>query len=194
MIAVLLFGISLILALVAQNDFLVNYENFISLLLYVLVPWTAVNLVDYYFVQHGNYAVDDFFRADGGRYGRVNWVAIASYVLGIIVQVPFIVTTLYTGPVGSALHGVDLSWIVGLVVVTPVYYVGAKWFRSARVQVDRAAGLRELPQVRAGPVDLVAAGDLAGVRVREDVDGQLSLRAEPQARAAVPWPGTSPDR
>ena len=67
MIAIVLFGISLILALVAQNNFLVNYENFISLLLYVLVPWTAVNLVDYYLVEHGDYAVDDFFRADGGR-------------------------------------------------------------------------------------------------------------------------------
>ena len=141
MIAIVLFGISLILALVAQNNFLVNYENFISLLLYVLVPWTAVNLVDYYLVQHGDYVVDDFFRADGGRYGRVNWVAIAAYVLGICIQVPFIVTTLYTGPVGSALHGVDLSWIVGLLVVSPVYYLGAKRFRSAHLPANRAAGL-----------------------------------------------------
>ena len=39
------------------------------------MPWTAVNLVDFYLVGHGDYAVDDFFRADGGRYGRVNWVA-----------------------------------------------------------------------------------------------------------------------
>lgn len=140
MTAILLFAASLILALVAQNNFLVNYENFISLLLYVLVPWTAVNLVDYYLVQHGDYVVDDFFRADGGRYGRVNWVAIAAYLLGIGVQMPFIVTTLYTGPVGSALNGVDLSWIVGLVVVTPVYYVGAKRFRSARARVNQAAG------------------------------------------------------
>ena len=125
----------------AQNNFLVNYENFISLLLYVLVPWTAVNLVDYYLVEHGDYAVDDFFRADGGRYGRVNWVAITCYVLGIGVQVPFIVTTLYTGPVGSALHGVDLSWIVGLCVVCPVYYLGARRFRSPRGPMGRTAGL-----------------------------------------------------
>jgi len=138
--ALALFAASLVLALVAQDNFLVNYENFISLLLYVLVPWTAVNLVDYYLVQHGEYVVDDFFRADGGRYGRVNWVAIAAYLLGIGVQVPFIVTTLYTGPVGSALHGVDLSWIVGLLVVTPVYYAGARRFRSAHSPVSRAAG------------------------------------------------------
>jgi nucleobase:cation symporter-1, NCS1 family len=141
LIALLLFGASLILALAAQSNFLVNYENFISLLLYVLVPWTAVNLVDYYLVEHGDYAVDDFFRADGGRYGRVNWVAIACYLLGICVQVPFIVTTLYTGPVGSALHGVDLSWIVGLCVVSPVYYLGARRFRSAHLPPNRTEGL-----------------------------------------------------
>ena len=141
LIAVALFGVALIIALVGQANFLVNYENFISLLLYVLVPWTAVNLVDYYLVQHGDYDVDEFFRTDGGRYGRVNWVAIVSYVLGIIVQVPFIVTTLYTGPVGSALGGVDLSWIVGVLVVTPFYYFGAKRFRSAHLPAARAAGL-----------------------------------------------------
>jgi NCS1 family nucleobase:cation symporter-1 len=55
--------------------------------------------------------------------------------------VPFIVTTLYTGPVGSALHGVDLSWIVGLLVVSPVYYLGAKRFRAAHGTAQRFAGL-----------------------------------------------------
>jgi NCS1 family nucleobase:cation symporter-1 len=129
-IAIVLLAIALAGALLGQQNFLVNYENFISLLLYVLVPWTAVNLVDYYLVQHGDYAVDDFFRADGGRYGRVNWVAVGCYVFGILVQLPFVVTTLYTGPVGHALGDIDLSWIVGLVVVSPVYYFAAKRFRA----------------------------------------------------------------
>ena len=140
--AVVLFGASLATALLGQDNFLVNYENFISLLLYVLVPWTAVNLVDYYLVQHGDYVVDDFFRADGGRYGRANWVAIGCYVLGILVQAPFVVTTLYTGPIGSALGGVDLSWIAGLIVVTPIYYFAAKRFRR---RVTHTAGLVAAP-------------------------------------------------
>jgi NCS1 family nucleobase:cation symporter-1 len=135
--AVVLFGASLATALLGKSNFLVNYENFISLLLYVLVPWTAVNLVDYYLVRHGDYVVDDFFRADGGRYGRANWVAIICYVLGILVQAPFVVTTLYTGPIGSALGGVDLSWIAGLIVVSPVYYFASKRFR----RVTQTAGL-----------------------------------------------------
>jgi len=30
-----------------KDSFLDNYTDFILLLLYVLVPWTAINLVDY---------------------------------------------------------------------------------------------------------------------------------------------------
>ena len=38
----------LMLALLTKGSFLVDYTDFILLLLYVLVPWTAINLVDYY--------------------------------------------------------------------------------------------------------------------------------------------------
>ncbi|MBP1326250.1 NCS1 family nucleobase:cation symporter-1 [Leucobacter exalbidus] len=126
--AVVIFLLALSLALVGADDFLVYYSNFLALLLYVLVPWTAINLVDYYLLKHGKYQVDDFFRQDGGIYGRFNWVAIACYVLGAIVQIPFMVTALYTGPIGAALGGVDISWIVGLVVICPVYFF---WERAS---------------------------------------------------------------
>lgn len=120
--AIIIFVLSLVLALVGADNFLVYYSNFLALLLYVLVPWTAINLVDYYLVKHGDYRVEDFFRQDGGVYGRFNWAAIICYVLGAIIQIPFMVTALYTGPVGAALGGVDISWIVGLVVICPAYY------------------------------------------------------------------------
>jgi len=55
-------------ALLGKDSFIANYTNFILLLLYVLVPWTAINLVDYYLLRHGHYDVDAFFRHDGGIY------------------------------------------------------------------------------------------------------------------------------
>jgi NCS1 family nucleobase:cation symporter-1 len=125
-ISVVLLVISLALALLGKQSFLVNYTNFILLLLYVLVPWTAINLVDYYLVQHGSYDVESFLRSDGGIYGRVNIAAVGCYVLGILVQLPFISTPLYTGVVARALHDADLSWIVGLAVTSPVYYFAAR--------------------------------------------------------------------
>ncbi len=118
--------IGLAIALFAAGNFLTNYTNFILLLLYVLVPWTAINLVDFYLVRHGEYDVDAFFTAEGGVYGRFNKPAIGCYILGILIQLPFVSTELYTGPIAKALGGVDLSWIVGLAVISPVYYLLAQ--------------------------------------------------------------------
>jgi NCS1 family nucleobase:cation symporter-1 len=130
--ALVLFSISLALALLGQDDFMANYTNFILLLLYVLVPWTAINLVDYYLVAHGSYDVASFFRRDGGIYGYVNWTAVGCYLLGILVQVPFMATELYTGVLARAMGGADISWIVGLVVIAPVYYLASR--RRNRLQ------------------------------------------------------------
>jgi nucleobase:cation symporter-1, NCS1 family len=121
-ISIVIFALSLTGALLGKSSFLSNYENFILLLLYVLVPWTAINLVDYYLLRHAHYDVESFFRHDGGIYGRVNGVAIGCYVLGILVQLPFIDSTLYTGPIALAMGKVDLSWIAGLVITAPAYY------------------------------------------------------------------------
>jgi NCS1 family nucleobase:cation symporter-1 len=125
-IALVLFMFSLIGALLSKESFLVNYEAFILLLLYVLVPWTAINLVDYYLLRRGQYDVASFFRRDGGIYGRINGAAVTCYVVGILVQLPFISSPLFTGPVARAIGGIDLSWIVGLAVTSPAYYWWAR--------------------------------------------------------------------
>lgn len=125
-IALVITAIGLAISLFAAGNFLANYTNFILLLLYVLVPWTAINLVDFYLVRHGDYDVDAFFTAEGGVYGRFNKAAIACYILGILIQLPFVATTLYTGPIATMLNGVDISWIVGLAVISPVYYFLAR--------------------------------------------------------------------
>ena len=125
-ISLIIFALALTAALLGKNSFLVNYEHFILLLLCVLVPWTAINLVDYYLLRHAHYDVESFFRHDGGIYGRVNGVAVGCYVLGIIVQLPFISTTLYKGFIARAMGGVDLSWIVGLAITGPAYYLLSK--------------------------------------------------------------------
>ncbi|MCD4851318.1 cytosine permease [Arthrobacter sp. AK01] len=126
--AIILFVVAVSIALFARDNFILFYTNFLSFLMYVLVPWTAINLVDYYLLRHGDYRVEDFFKRDGGVYGRFNWVAIGSYVAGALIQVPFSATAIYTGPLAAAMGGVDISWIVGLVVVAPLYYFAARLF------------------------------------------------------------------
>ncbi|BCY10741.1 cytosine permease [Actinoplanes sp. L3-i22] len=128
-ISFVLFAVAMVMALAGKDNFLVNFTNFMLLLLCVLVPWTAVNLVDYYYLKHGEYDIASLFERDGGVYGRFNVNAIVCYVLGILIQVPFLSTTLFTGPIAKGLGGVDISWIVGLAVICPLYYVLMK--RSA---------------------------------------------------------------
>jgi nucleobase:cation symporter-1, NCS1 family len=118
-------------AVLGKNSFLESYTNFILLMLYVLVPWTAINLVDYYLLRHGVYDVTSFLRRDGGIYGRINGVAVGCYLLGILVQLPFVATADYTGPIARALHGIDVSWMVGLAITAPAYYGLARWARPA---------------------------------------------------------------
>lgn len=101
-------------------NFLANFTNFITFLLYMLVPWTAINLMDFYFVRHGRYDVEGILSVDG-PYGLVNWTAIGIYLLAAAVEVPFMNTTIYEGPIAKALGGSDIAWIVGLAVAGGTY-------------------------------------------------------------------------
>ncbi|HWH25638.1 MAG TPA: cytosine permease [Pseudolysinimonas sp.] len=126
--AIAMFVVALLLAIVGAGNFLTNYTNFLLILLCVLVPWTAINLVDYYLIKHGKYDIASMFEKDGGIYGRFNAPAIIAYVVGIAIQIPFLSTTLYTGPIATLLGGIDISWIVGLAAICPFYYVLMKRF------------------------------------------------------------------
>ncbi len=118
--------VAVIIAVVVQGNFLADYNNFVLLLFYLLIPWTAINLLDFYVVRKGHYDVASFFRSDGGIYGRVDIVALAVYLLGIVVEIPFMDTPgLYVGPVASRIN-TDISWLVGLAVTVPVYLLATR--------------------------------------------------------------------
>jgi len=122
LVAIVMFVVAILLAVVGSGDFLNYFANFLLILLCVLIPWTAINLIDYYAIKHGRYDIPSMFEQDGGRYGKINGPAAISYFVGIAVQIPFLSTPLYTGPLAERLGGVDVSWIVGLVIVCPLYY------------------------------------------------------------------------
>ena len=124
--AAVLHMVGLVIALGASESFLTDFTNFILILLYVLIPWSAINLVDYFLIAHGDYDVDAFFRADGGRYGRWNVPALVVYAIGLAAQVPFWVLPQYIGPIAEELHHIDVAWVVGLVVSGALYYAVAK--------------------------------------------------------------------
>ncbi|MCU4539521.1 cytosine permease [Acinetobacter bereziniae] len=128
LISFVFIGIALWIGIKASSNFLPMFTNFIFLLIYVLIPWTAVNLVDYYWVRHGEYDVKSFFLQDGGKYGKFNILAVSAYIFGVVVQIPFIATELYTGSIAHVLNGADISWVVGLILTSIFYLVAIKLY------------------------------------------------------------------
>ncbi len=124
-------GLSTLLALLGRHSFLKGFEAFILFLLAVFTPWSAINLIDYYFFTRSRYDVPALSHPDG-RYGRWNTAGIAIYILGILVQMPFLSTSFYTGPLVASLGGADISWILGLIVPGALYYFAA---RKSRRQI-----------------------------------------------------------
>ena len=67
---------------------------------------------------------------------------VVVYAFGVLVQMPFISTKLYTGPMVERLGGVDISWIIGLVVPAVLYYLFAR--RDARPDPPRQGRAMEI--------------------------------------------------
>jgi nucleobase:cation symporter-1, NCS1 family len=118
-------AIGTVIAIEASSNFITDLSNFLVFTLYLLVPWTAINLTDFYVIRHGNYDIPELFKADG-KYGSFNWFALIVYVLAVGVQFPFMNNAYYVGPVANSLGGADIAWIIGFVFAGVVYYVGAR--------------------------------------------------------------------
>lgn len=111
----------IIVALLSSKDFVSFFIHLILALISVLIPWIAINLLDFYYVNKLHYTVEDVFREDGGRYGLLNTNALIIYLVGIAVQVPFVENAFFSGPYANLIPGVDISWIISLVVTSLVY-------------------------------------------------------------------------
>ncbi|WP_207548022.1 purine-cytosine permease family protein [Mycolicibacterium mucogenicum] len=101
------------------------YANAIVFLTYLFIPWTAVNLVDYFCVRRGQYSIREIFRPDG-MYGRWGWRGTTAYAAGLLAMTPFMVTAPYVGFLARDLGSVDFSILVGLPVSAVVYLVLAR--------------------------------------------------------------------
>lgn len=111
-----------VVAVFASADFIGHFVDMVLVLLVVLVPWTAINLIDFYVIHKGDYDIQSIFKVDGGIYGRYNPQALIAYAVGIVVQIPFMNTPLYVGPISEHINGADLSWLVGLAITSPLYW------------------------------------------------------------------------
>lgn len=99
--------------------------DLILIVFYVLVPWSAINLTDYFFVRRGRYAITHLFTPNG-VYGGWSRRGLIAYVVGLAAVVPFVQLSFWRGFAVDAVSGVDVSYISGLVVASVVYYLLAR--------------------------------------------------------------------
>jgi nucleobase:cation symporter-1, NCS1 family len=136
---VVCFVIAVIGALVATagaGSFMTNLENYLTVILYILIPWSVINLTDYYVLRHGRYRTADFY-AKNGAFGKVNVRTMIVYLIAFGIEVPFMNTLVFEGPAAKALGNGDIAWIVGAVVTVPLYLL------AVRGTGPKARGTRE---------------------------------------------------
>jgi NCS1 family nucleobase:cation symporter-1 len=121
------------IALAASETFTARFSDLLAVLLYLFTPWTAINLVDFYYVRRGHYSVREMFNPNG-LYGSWSWRGLIAYAIGFVVMIPFFSTGMYTGDVAEMLGGADIAMVVGLPVSTIVYLIAC---RSLDVEGER---------------------------------------------------------
>ncbi len=104
------------------TSFNTSMTNLLLFLIYVLTPWTAINLVDFYLVRQGHYSITELFKARG-VYGLINWPVMIIYLVTIGVEFLFMNCALFEGPVARAMGGADIAWLVAIVVAGGLYYI-----------------------------------------------------------------------
>jgi nucleobase:cation symporter-1, NCS1 family len=136
----LISGIAVVLALLGWRSFVTTFSNFLSVLLFVFVPWSLINLVDFYWVQRERYDVASFYNPRG-IYGGWRWVAVIPYLIALGLELLFVDQTDLKGPLVNALGGADISWIVGAVVAAVGYLIAVRIAgRGAEVPIEELTG------------------------------------------------------
>jgi len=125
--------VAVVIALDSSDDFAKRFNDLLSVLLYLFTPWTAINLVDFYWVRKGHYSIREIFNPRG-IYGRWNWRGLVAYGTGFMVMIPFFSSGLYTGPIARALGGADIAMVIGLPFSAIIYVL---LYRSLDLSAER---------------------------------------------------------
>ena len=146
LLTITVIGAAVILAsVVVPSGALGSFSVFLTILSYFLIPWTAVNLIDYYVVRRGVLSISDILEPDGGIYGQWGKAGITSYLIGFVAMIPFFTTTVWVGPAAEAIGGADFSFFIGLVVSGGMYlFLTRKFDRTAEAAAVAAARINTL--------------------------------------------------
>lgn len=100
-----------------------NFTSFLFVVTYFVMPWLAILSIDFYWNHrrgHDYLSAGEFYNKSGPL-GGVKWAGVGAFIVGIGVSVPFMATNLYTGPIGNALGGADISYFISFIVAGAIY-------------------------------------------------------------------------
>lgn len=111
------------------SNFVTTLEEFLSLMIWWIAPWTAIYLVDMVLRRY-QYRSDDLLRPRDGLYwyrDGFNWAALGSLVLGAGASVLFTDAALFASPLATGpLGGMTLSIPAGFIVGGAAYYLASR--------------------------------------------------------------------
>ncbi|KAA0084569.1 cytosine permease [Mycolicibacterium sp. P9-64] len=132
-VTILLVGVTATVAgALLPADFLnTSFATILAVLAYLMAPWTAINLTDFFLVRRGRYSVTEMFKPDG-IYGTWNLRGIAAYAVTFVVMIPFMNLSFFQGPIAAAMGGIDVAFFVGIPVGGAIY-----WLLCRNLNLDR---------------------------------------------------------
>jgi len=109
------------LALLGMRGFSGDYESFLLLLSYWIAPWLGVL----------------FMQRAAARAPRALEAGFWAFLIGLVLSVPFMSQSLFTGPAARAMGGADVAYYVGGIAAAVIYLL----LRPRSPAVREPAGL-----------------------------------------------------
>lgn len=110
-----------IFSIIGSGNFDANYQNYLYLIGYWVTPWIGILVADFY-VKHNGLGAETDTRNQRG----VNASGLFSWIVGVLVMLPFMNTPFFEGFIAKALSGVDISYYVGFFVAGGLYLLLAR--------------------------------------------------------------------
>ncbi|MDA8195024.1 MAG: cytosine permease [Thermaerobacter sp.] len=103
-----------LIAWFSSSHLLTFYSNFLLLISYWIAPWIGITFVGAWMHQ---LSTQSAMTAP-----PVRWASVFAFVVGMLVIIPFMDTTLFEGPIAKALQGGDISYYLGLIVAALIFW------------------------------------------------------------------------
>jgi nucleobase:cation symporter-1, NCS1 family len=121
-------------ATIGAGNFMVNIQNYLSFVLFFIVPWSVINLTDFYLLRRNTYDPESFM-SKNGSFGKLRISSLAIYLLSVASQVPFVNNDVYQGAISKHLGGLDVAWVIGIFISFSLYYCFEKIKKESNVEL-----------------------------------------------------------